>query len=148
MAEKLVITKDAAEQIYLWITSRGGVYVWESQDLSNPGLTYNTPALSSEGLPYTKPRWDCGNTPKLHITDLSEVFVAIDKEIKRFHVGVKRRYGLQFVLTDAASRKVRAAVANAGNGAYYTFDYTSQDAIIMAQVDKVLLREYVQRKQL
>jgi hypothetical protein len=34
-------------------------------------------------------------------------------------------------LTDAATRHVRAAVAKAGDGAYYIFDYGTQEAVIM-----------------
>ena len=97
----------------------------------------SSPALSLGGQPTPKPHWKVASEPSRIITDASEIDVVTWKEVKRFHVGVRRGDGLSFKLTGGATRKVRAAVAKAGDGATYHFDYDAQEAVIVVP-DKVV----------
>lgn len=128
-----------------WILNRGGVAVWSSINLSNPGATWSTPANNTDGSPTTKPTWQADSVPSMVITDPHEIAVITGKEVKRFHVGVKRGYGLSFVLTDAASRRVRKAVEDAGEGSWYVFDYDRQNAVIMAPSVTMSLDSFMTR---
>ncbi len=77
------------------------------------------------------------------ITDAAKIGVAVDEEVKRFHVAIRRgASGLQYKLTDASSKKVRREVEKAGDGAYFVFDYAYQDAIILRPVSVTPLLEY------
>jgi len=115
-----------------WINDRGGVAVWKSIDLSDPGYSVSTPALT-DGEPTRKPHWKVGETPDRVITDAADIDVIKYKEVKRFHVGLRRgAQGLSIKLTDAASARVRREVEKAGEGASYEFDYETQDAVILA----------------
>lgn len=129
-----------------WITSRGGIAVWRSINLSNPGASWSTPALDKEGKPYSKPTWEAANTPEGVITDPEEVKVFTAKEVKRFRVAVRRgAQGFSFKLTDASSDKVRRAVAKAGEGAFHEFDYVTQEAVIFAQDKEISLAEWMRQ---
>lgn len=122
-----------AEQFRDWIQNRGGIAIWQSQDLSRAGETVTTPFLEQDGKPKPKPRWDVTDQPIRHITGLDQVQVNIDQEVKRFPIALRMGgQGLTIKLTDAASAKVRKAVEQAGKGAYYAFDYYSQEAVIFA----------------
>ena len=126
-----------------WIRTRGGVAVWRSANLSNPGASWSAPALTSEGLPQpTKPTWEAESRPARIITDPSEIEVVTRREVKRFRVGV-RMAGLTLKVTDAGTRRIRAEVEKAGDGASYEFDYDEQAAIITVPGERVLLSEWV-----
>lgn len=45
--------------------------------------------------------------------------------------------------TDASTRRIRAAVERAGEGAYHVFDYMTQEAVIMRPTRQVPIAEYV-----
>lgn len=125
-----------------WIAKRGGIAVWAGINLSNIRQLL-TPANTEEGLPYPKPAWDMSNAPEKIVTDPTAVGVSVDKEAKRFHVAVRRSSnGMSVKLTDASSRKVRAAVEKAGDGSYYIFDYETQEAVIMKSEKVIPLTEY------
>jgi ribosomal protein S6 len=112
-----------------WIRHWGGVAVWKKIDLSHAGEQMLTPALTGKE-PTAKPHWSVANTPRV-ITDAKQVLVAKDKEVRRFHVAVRMGgQGLSLKVTDGGTRRIRAAVAKAGEGAYYTFDYDTQEAVI------------------
>jgi hypothetical protein len=64
------------------------------------------------------------------------------KEVRRFRVGVRRGDGLSFKLTDGATRKLRAAVANAGELATYRFDYEMQEAVVLVPDKTVPLNQW------
>lgn len=69
--------------------------------------------------------------------------VAIDREVKRFHVAIRMgSQGFSMKCTDGASRRIRSAVAKAGEGAYHVFDYTTQEAVIMAPEKVIPLPEW------
>lgn len=131
------VTATNAAKIKDWLDNRGGLLIWESVDLSNPG-TMTSPFKNADGTPVTKPHWRLSNEPIRHITSSDDVEVCIDTEVKRFRVGVRRGgQGLSLKVTDGGTRKIRAAVEKAGVGAYYKFDYMTQEAVIMA-TDKVI----------
>lgn len=139
-----VVTAENAPKIWSWLRERGGLAIWQSVNLSDPGKSWTTPALQLDGSPTPKPTWEAENTPSRIITDPAEVLVSKDREVKRFHVAVRLgRQGLNFKCTDASTRKIRDAVAKAGNGAYNEFDYYTQEAVIMAPESQVPIAQYM-----
>jgi hypothetical protein len=142
---KHTCVRENAPKMAEWIRSRGGVAVWQSVNLSNPGASWSTPALTPEGTPYPKPTWEAESSPSRVITDASEIEVAIAIEVKRFHVAIRRgSEGLSFKLTDGSSRKLKAAVAKAGDGAWYEFDYSTQEAVIYTPGETVTLDKWME----
>lgn len=127
-----------------WFATRGGLAIWHSINLSNPSGSWTTPALAVDGTPTLKPTWQAADAPERLITDPSEVVVTVAKEVKRFHVAVKRGGGLMLKLTDGGTRKVRAAVAKAGPDAWHEFDYTTQEAVIFVPGIEVPLPEWTE----
>lgn len=137
--EKHDCTVENAAKFREWIATRGGILVWQSVNLSNPGMSWSTPAwLEGTQQPYPKPSWQAANEPVRHITSEDDVVVFVPKEVKRFHVAVYRgSQGMQLKVTDGGSRRIRAAVAKAGEGAWHEFDYMTQEAIIF-KPDKII----------
>jgi hypothetical protein len=45
------VTPENAPRFSEWLKSRGGVAIWRSVDLSDPGASVSTPALTPEGTP-------------------------------------------------------------------------------------------------
>lgn len=120
------VSEDNAAKMWEWLKSRGGIAVWMSADLSNPGASWSTPATIRRGdcdgsqaaegspddiLPYPKPNWQCGNTPEI-ITDPADVGVFTDALYKAFRVGLKRGCGYSVLLSDGAQRKVDKAMSD------------------------------------
>lgn len=133
-----------AEKMFDWIATRGGVAIWPSIDLSDLDKSWSTPANDKDGNPTTKPHWKADSKPSRIITDPSQILVTKDKEVKRFHVAIRRgSQGLVMKVTDGGTRRIRAAVAKAGEGAYYEFDYETQEAVIMAPEEQIPLSEWV-----
>lgn len=127
-----------------WISERGGVAQWYSIDLSDPGYRALSPALDKDGNPYPKPSWKVDSRPMLVVTDPAKIVLALDVEVRRFHVAVRvGGSGLKFKLTDASSDRVRRAVAKAGEGAYYGFDYGTQEAVIWKPESTMTLAEWM-----
>lgn len=122
-----------------WIANRGGIAVWRSVNLSNPGASWSTPANQLDGTSTLKPTWQAGDKPHAIITSTDDVTVYVDKEIKRFRVAIRGTgpYGATFKCTDAASRKIKKAVADAGDEAYHTFDYETQEAVVMVEAKEL-----------
>jgi hypothetical protein len=124
-----------------WIKNRGGVAVWNSIDFSNLGASWSTPALT-DGVPTPKPTWQADSKPSRIITDPNEIEVIVRKEVKRFHVAIRRgSQGFSFKLTDASSRKVRAMCDKFGDESSYHFDYETQECVITMPETKVSLAE-------
>jgi hypothetical protein len=134
-----------ASKFYEWITTRGGLAVWHSVNLSNCGASWTTPAKTEHGLPMGKPTWEAGNEPVIH-TDPARIGVYTAKEVKRFRVAL-RRAGTALKVTDAGSRKIRAAVEKAGDNAFYRFDYGSQEAVICITGDEIPLPEWIAQQE-
>ncbi len=147
--EPYICNAEAAEQIHDWLLHRGGIYIWKSVNLSNPGASWTSPALDKDCKAVTKPNWQCDNAPSRHITDIAEVSVATAKEVKRFHVATRMSgNGMAIKVTDAGTRRIRAEVDKAshkyGKTAWYTFDYQSHDnAVIMIDDQTVPMSEWV-----
>lgn len=132
-----------AAKIWTWLNERGGLAIWESINLSNLGATWTTPANDKDGEPTKKPTWQAGETPRI-ITDPAEVLVSIDREVKRFRVGIRLgSQGMTYKVTDGGSRRIRKEVAKAGKNAYHLFDYETQEAVIMASDKTVPIAEYI-----
>lgn len=92
---------DHAAKLRDWIQNRGGVALWRSIDLSDPGASVLTPADSA------KPRWKFANEPEVIVTRGSDVGVYQEVLFRAFHVALRRSTnGLAFKLTDYASERV------------------------------------------
>jgi hypothetical protein len=133
MATKLECTQENAPKLAEWIKAGRGLAHWRSLDLSNPGQSWTTPARTLDGKPQPKANWRMANEPDFIVESADDVTVFVDREVKRFHVGIRRSgNGLSFKCTDASSRRIEREVEKAGDGAYHLFDYSFQDAVIMA----------------
>lgn len=116
-----------------WIRERGGLALWRSLNLSNPTQSWTGPLMGKDGNPATKPVSFAEDKPYRVITSADDVVVCVDREVKRFRIALRMgRQGLSVKLTDHASERVRKEVAKAGPGAYHTFDFSTQEAVIMA----------------
>ena len=116
-----------------WIRTRGGLALWKTVNLSDPGQSWTTPRLDATGQPKYKPHNYADAKPYRIIESTDEVMVHVDMEVKRFHVAIRMgAQGLKLKLTDASTDRVEKAVAKAGPGAYYAFDLYTQEAIIYA----------------
>lgn len=123
MNNKLIVSQENAAKFAQWILKRGGLAIWDSINLSNPGASWTTPVLNADGSPMLKPTWEASNAPARIVTDMAEVVVVKDVEVKRFRVGVRMSgNGVSIKCTDGASRRIRSAVAKAGEGAFHRFD--------------------------
>lgn len=136
MNSRYVVTSENVAWISEWLKTRGGIAIWESLDLSDPGRTVTTPRLQANGEPVTKPGWKYSDAPVRIITDPAEVWVSVDEEVKRFHVA-----GFTLKVTDGGSRRIRREVEKAGEGAYHVFDYNTQEAVILRPVSQARLDE-------
>ena len=124
-----------------WLARRGGIAIWESINLSNPGASWSTPALREDGSPMAQPTWEAAKTPSRVITDEREIVVVTRKEVKRFRVAI-RRAGLSFKCTDKSSKRIQEALAKAGKDASYHFDYEEQKAVITVPGESVSLADF------
>jgi len=142
--ERYIIAPGNAPKIAEWLRTRGGIATWKSVDLSDPGFSMTTPVNNADGTPAVKPHWKLESTPSRIITDPAEVLVSKDVEVKRFHVAIRPgSQGFSFKVTDGSSRRIRAAVEKAGEGAYYEFDYSTQEAVILKPESQVPLTEFL-----
>src|SRR6266513_4659601 len=102
-----VVTPENAEKIVFWLEERGGIAVWLSINLSNPGASWTTPVKHADGTVVMKPTWEAANKPERIIANAAEVLVSKDVEVKRFHVGVRLGgNGLAYKCTDGGSRRI------------------------------------------
>ena len=145
--EKHICQPEHAKQFLEWIKTRGGLALWRSINLSNPGRTWTTPANQKDGTPMPKQSWEMDNKPYRVITDPAEVEVHVPKEVKRFRVGVRMgSQSFSFKVTDGGSRRIKREVAKAKENysdAWYEFDYSTQEAVIMVPDSKSPLEEFV-----
>lgn len=147
---EITVQPENVDKIVDWLENRGGVAVWWSVNLSNPSASWFTPALNEDGTEYGKPNWQCAGKPDQIVTDAGNVGVVQYKEARRFHVGVRRgSQGLSWKVTDGGTRKIRRALAIESakvpwewqDYATYTFDYETQDAIILVPEKVIPLTE-------
>lgn len=135
-----------AERFSNWINTRGGIAQWKSIDLSDPGATCVTPAKAEDNSDYPRPHQKYADTPVFVITSPDEVFLTISKEVKRFHVAVRRgAQGFKIKCTAASSRRIEKTLEKLGPEAYYQFDYETQEAVFYLLDSKITLTEW--RKQ-
>lgn len=140
-------TAESAPKIAEWIKNRGGIAIWKSINLSNPAGSWTAPYLDDKGAVKGKPTWEADEKPSRVITDPAEVYVTVPKEVKRFHVAVRMGgQGMSLKLTDASSKKVEEAVAKEGIGAWYAFDYGTQEAVIFVAEQELRLGEFLARQ--
>ena len=138
------ILAENAHQIWQWFQQRGGIAVWKSVDMSNPGRSWTTPIRDSEGKPTPKQDWRMEGTPSLTITDPAEVVVDVPKEIKRFRVAIKTgAQGLLLKCSDSSSRRIRKECQKAGEESWYEFDYATQEAVIFVPGESKPLPEFM-----
>lgn len=144
------ISSDIVVQVAGYFSQSGGIEVWGSLNLSDPGKQWITPLGGS------KPHWGATSQPVQTITDPNEVQVVDYKEVDRFRVSLRRSSnGLSLKLTDASSRKLRERLAKAdskvdpewGVGAQYWFDGFAQQAVIMVPAASRSLATYLPTKQ-
>lgn len=132
--DNIKIGGEHAAKLIDWLENRGGIAVWGSADLSDPTYSVFAPVLEKDGKPFGKPSWKCKNEPDRIVKDISEVDVYEPVEVKRFHVSLRiGDQGLKVKCTDASSRRIRNACDHAGEGAYYQFDYDTQECVIYVQ---------------
>ena len=86
--EKYHVGPENVDKMRAWLADRGGIAMWKSVNLSNPGASWSTPA-TTEGKPTTKPNWQCANEPSRVITSADDVVVDIPREVDRFHVATR-----------------------------------------------------------
>jgi hypothetical protein len=138
-----------AKKGWYWLTNRGGIAIWEVQLIgggSGGVRSYMTPACQLDGSSMTKPHWSVGNKPREIITDPREISVVEPKEVKRFHVALRMgRQGMTMKCTDSATRKIKAAVEKAGEGAWHEFDYSTQEAVIYAATKEISIKDWADR---
>jgi len=149
------IESTQVEKIVGWIKNRGGIAIWRSVNLSNPGASWTTPATIRKGdctgqegddiVPYPKPSWQTESKPSNIIDSVEDIDVSYDVEVKRFRIGL-RRSGVGFKVTDAGTRRIRKEVEKAGKGSFYRFDYDSREAVIFRQDRIVPLTEVLRAK--
>lgn len=129
-----------------WITNRGGIATWKSADLSCAGKTWSAPYLETDGSVKAKESWQMESKPASVTTDPAEVDIYECTEVNRFPIAIQRgRADFSMRLTDGSTRKVEAAVEKAGDGAYYEFDYDSQEAVIMTSKVTMTLKEWMEK---
>lgn len=146
------IHPENALKIAEWFRTRGGIAIWSSANLSNPLASWTTPALTLDGTPTSKPTWQASETPRI-LTHPADVEVCASVEVQRFHVAVRAgSNGATLKLTDASTARVRRAVATwssrrePDDGAWYEFDYTTQEAVILVAGHRFSLLDYVDRE--
>lgn len=130
-----------APLFWKWVTERSGVAVWRSLSLSNPGQTWSTPAITEDGKPTGRPHWSAESEPYAVYTDPQEIGVITYLELKRFHVATRPVFfGLK--LTGASCRKLERSLRAAGEGATYSFDYDTQECVILVPDQTLSLLEW------
>ena len=95
MSEIYECSSENAAKILNWLRTRGGISIWKSVNLANPGGSWTSPRKNEEGEIYNKPNWQCGNEPQVKI-----------------RMG---RQGMSLKLTDGSSARLRRAVEQADN---------------------------------
>ena len=145
---KHTVSPSNAKKFKEWLDTRGGILIWQSINLSNPGASWSTPALNEDGSPYTKPSWQSSNTPARHITDAEDIVVETTRVVDSLHVAVERGCGFSFNLTTASSKRLRDRVSKAekryAKEAWYEFDYFSyKNALIVVSDKQIPLLQFL-----
>lgn len=87
-----------------WLRTRGGLALWKSVNLSNPGAEWVTPADA------LKPTWEAAQNPTI-VTDPAQVGIYTEVLFKRVRVALRMSgNGLSTKLTDHSQRKLDKAL--------------------------------------
>lgn len=156
MAESPIYTTtpENAAKIWDWLQNRGGIAHWLSADLSDPGWSTTTPRLTKEGEPFPKPHWKSQDTPGWcqTIDDQDNILIDVPKEAARLPVYVKPGNTHMLVLTAVSALRCQKAVGRANaqliregkkEGAWYEFDYASQEAVIFVPDSVVPIAQFI-----
>src|SRR5271166_2825547 len=75
-----------------WLDTRGGLALWRSQDMCNPGRSWTTPVRNDDGTPVThgQVHWSAGSQPDRIITDPAEVVVETVQLLEEVSVTLKQ----------------------------------------------------------
>jgi len=132
-----------APQLLKWLLARRGLALWTSANLSNSGITWTTPARDKNGKPMPKQSWQMNNTPHIIVESSDNVTVFIEKEVKRFRIGIRKSgNGLSMKCTDGATRRIYKELKKAGKNSSYFFDYETQEAVIAKPSNSMTLTEW------
>lgn len=148
MENKIRCSVENAPMFLKWIQERGGILRWRSVNLSNPGASWSSPAVT-DGAPTIRPSWQCDSKPELHVTSTDDVIVEHKKEYCRFGIKLQKPTGFNraLKLTDSSSEKVRSKVSEChektGKESWHEFDYASQEAVIFYADKEESLTEWV-----
>ena len=135
---RLTVSEENAPLFLRWLAERGGIKVWRSVDLCEPGKSWSTPADAG------KSSWQAAPEPERIVTDAADIDVVTEREVKRFRVAARMgSSGTRLKLTDSSAERVRRAVEAAGEGARHVFDYSTQEAVILVPSRVVLLNRWV-----
>jgi hypothetical protein len=140
-ASPLEIHAGNAVKVSRWIEHCGGVAVWASGDLGQPGRSWLTPVCLTDGSLAQRPHWSADPQPQRVITEPGQVEVVERREVKRLRVAVRPGYGLGFRLTDASSARLREALEAAGPGALHAFE--GSEAVILGEVGRTPLPQWL-----
>ncbi len=119
------VAEENAYKFAEWIINRGGLLVWESADLGDPGKSVTTPALSTAGGMTSSPHWKFPS-PAFRVTTLEQVTVFTTKVVSTFTIKLKQSQG-RLVLNNASNRKVEnemARLRESGHSPFYRFGAT------------------------
>lgn len=128
--EKIPVFRPNVKSLFQkWIESRGGVAVWKSVNLSNPGESLAfTPALDQFGIENDNPRWDLRRQEI--ITDIKRFsFSKKNTEVKRVKVCTRvGSQGLMLKFTDGTMKRINSAF-NKFPGSFYDIDKFTGEAV-------------------
>lgn len=132
-----------APKFWDWIKSRGGVAVWRSVNISNPGASWSTPVKTLSGDDFSKPTWQADGSP-LIITDPDVIKVFDARQVARVKLAIRTRgRGLVQKPTPASNHRVRKALKEAGDDAYHVYD--GDVALIMKPCGEMSLRAWAEK---
>ncbi len=131
---KIDCSAENAPKFVEWIRSRGGVALWRSANLSNPGATWSAPA------DVTRPTWQAEEKPWFIVTDPDEIEVYIPLEVSRLKIATKVR-GFTVHLTKPSTMRLHKALVKAGNDSFYAFN--GDEAVIYTRSEVKSLSKWM-----
>lgn len=140
---KYKVTPEQETKIVTWLKERNGVAVWRNCNLSSHsiGTEAFTPATQADGSPAQCPGWQYGGTPIAVTTDANDFVVEVFEPFAKMRV-MPGKYGPPCDPIKRGRDKVDKALALAGEGAYWQFDYSTRsygsawiDAIVFKHID-------------
>ena len=152
------VSPENARKFIDWLANRGGILIWHSCNLSRPGHSVSTPALTTEGEPYPRPGWEFSQHTR-HITSIEDIVVSVPKEEERFEVRLKIR-GHKLELMKRSTNKVDHAMSCYPDG-WWVFASTGSQrgdlfhglscgtdtVIIYSEAGRIPLKEWAEKNQ-